>query len=273
MRLGDMRAVLSERNIQLTKSLGQNFLHDANQLQRIVDAAEVGPEDYILEIGPGLGPLTALLAKRAKRVLAVEMDLRLVKYLQERFKDQANLEIMHADGLDVARDVKRDWADWKLVANLPYSVASPLLVDLAQHAKRPRTLTATLQKEVVLRLCADHDSKAYGLLSLLVQMRYLPIGNFSIPRTCFFPEPDVDSACITMHRREPALVPEEAMGRFETAVRLAFSQRRKKSIKLLRARWPAEVLDAAFQKVGLSTEFRAEHISLAQYVELVAQLP
>src|ERR1041384_1447245 len=113
MNLSEMRKILGVREIQLTKSLGQNFLHDGNQLRRIVEAACLSPEDNILEIGPGLGPLTELLLQKSGRVLAVEMDRRLVAFLDDRFKDP-RLQILHGDGLEVARDKSRDWSDWKI---------------------------------------------------------------------------------------------------------------------------------------------------------------
>src|SRR6185437_15779162 len=135
MKLSDMRQLLDARDIQLTKSLGQNFLHDQNQLRRIVEAAELSKADKVLEIGPGLGPLTELLLENAGEVLAIEMDGRLVEVLRERFPQ---LNLIHDDALEFLRREPRDWSDWKLVANLPYSVASPILVELACGARAPK---------------------------------------------------------------------------------------------------------------------------------------
>ncbi len=157
MKLSEMREVLKRRDIQLTKSLGQNFLHDANQLQKIVEAAELSKTDKVLEIGPGLGPLTELLLEKAGEVLAIEMDRRLVEVLRERFGTpsiarQAGqcfaLQLIHDDALEFLRHEPHDWSDWKLVANLPYSVASPILVELACGARAPKKIVATLQLEV-----------------------------------------------------------------------------------------------------------------------------
>ena len=133
MKLSELRALLDQRGIQLTKSLGQNFLHDAHQLERIVTAAELTPTDKVLEIGPGLGPLTELLLAQAGHVLAIEKDARLIEILRERFIPHSALrtprfELLHDDALEFLRREPRDWSDWKLVANLPYSVASPILV-------------------------------------------------------------------------------------------------------------------------------------------------
>src|SRR5438876_8812386 len=132
MKLSEMRQILAEHGIQLTKSLGQNFLHDANQLRQIVAAAELGRSDKVLELGPGLGPLTELLLAQAGEVLAIEKDRRLVAFLRERFASASNFTLIHDDALEYLRREARDWSDWKLVANLPYSVASPILVELAQ---------------------------------------------------------------------------------------------------------------------------------------------
>ena len=120
MTLSEMREVLAKRDLQLTKSLGQNFLHDGNQLRRIVAAANLQPTDQVLEIGPGLGPLTGMLLVEAGTVLAIEMDRRLVEFLKERFAGTTNLTLLHDDALGYLRREPRDWQDWKLVANLPY---------------------------------------------------------------------------------------------------------------------------------------------------------
>ena len=272
MKLSDMREVLNVRGIQLTKSLGQNFLHDQNQLRRIADAGELSSEDKVLEIGPGLGPLTQLLLERAGHVLAIEKDARLIPLLRERFAGAKNLELMHDDALRVVEDRRRAWQDWKLVANLPYSVASPILVELAQNSSRPERLVATLQLEVVRRLMAQVDSDDYGLLTLLIQLRYQPKEYFNIPRGCFFPEPDVDSACVVLIRREPALLSAAEEAVFDRVVKVAFSQRRKMMVKLLKQNWPVEKIIAALEQLKLRPDVRGEKLSLEQFVDLTRRL-
>ena len=271
MTISEMRQILDARGIQLTKSLGQNFLHDGNQLRRIVAAGELQPTDRVLEIGPGLGPLTELLLESAGEVLAIEKDARLVAVLQERFTGNANLRLQHADGLEKVRADRSEWAGWKLVANLPYSVASPILVELASNEKPPERLVATLQLEVARRLMAVAGAEDYGVLSLLVQLRFEPRGLFRIPPGCFFPSPEVDSGCITMVKRERDLLPAEMRGLFVRVVKTAFSQRRKMMLKLLKQHWPVEQLEAAFKELGLSPQIRAEAVTLEQFVRL-AQL-
>ena len=297
MKLSEMCEVLAARGMQLTKSLGQNFLHDGNQLRRIVEAAELTKRDKVLEIGPGLGPLTELLLASAGEVLAVEKDAQLVEFLRERFKvgqasrlpsERVNasrslasptgsgetpaLLLLHDDVLEFLRREPRDWRDWKLVANLPYSVASPILVELAQTGKRPERMVVTLQLEVARRLMAGPGEKDYGVLSLLVQLNYEARNSFKIPASCFFPAPDVDSACVTLvHRTKPLLV-EEHRGTFARIVKRAFSQRRKKMLKVLKEDWPEQRLADAFGVMRLSDQVRAETLSLEQFTKLTSLL-
>jgi 16S rRNA (adenine1518-N6/adenine1519-N6)-dimethyltransferase len=301
MKLSEMREVLSARDIQLTKSLGQNFLHDAHQLERIVATAELTQTDKVLEIGPGLGPLTELLLARVGEVLAIEMDKRLVGVLQERFKNEptsapptlslspsggeraadssgegkngrVGLQLLHDDALAFIRREPRDWRDWKLVANLPYSVASPILVELAQSLKRPKQMTVTLQLEVARRLMSVADDDDYGVLTLLVQLDYEPRGWFKIPSSCFFPEPGVDSACVNLVRRPAPLLADALRPAFVRIVKRAFSQRRKMMMKLLKTEWPLEKLVTAFTALNISPQERAEKLSLEQFVELTQGL-
>lgn len=272
MTLSELRRVLDERGIQLTKSLGQHFLHDANQLRRIVEAAELTGADRVLEIGPGLGPLTELLLAGAAEVFAIEKDQRLVAELKRRFAREPRLRLLHADALEFLQREARDWHDWKLVSNLPYSVASPILVELALQDHPPGRMVVTLQLEVAQRLTAGAGDDVYGVLSLLVQLRYEPRGLFKVPASCFFPEPDVASACVTLARREREWLPAELRGLFARVVKLAFSQRRKMMLKLLKQQWPAGKLEAAFAALGISPQARAETLSLEQFVELTRQL-
>jgi 16S rRNA (adenine1518-N6/adenine1519-N6)-dimethyltransferase len=297
MKLTEMRDLLARRDIQLTKSLGQNFLHDAHQLERIVAAAELTNADKVLEIGPGLGPLTSLLLQKAGEVLAIEKDGRLVEVLRERFacdsegrvprvpnQNEPNqnqglaalvppkFELLHDDALDYLKCEPRDWRDWKLVANLPYSVASPILVELAAGVRAPKMLVATLQLEVAKRLLAQPDTDDYGVLTLLVQIDFEPRGLFKIPPGCFFPSPDVDSACVSLVRRAQPLLSEEQRKIFYRLVKKSFSQRRKMMLKLLKQEWPKEKLEAAFAALNISPQERAEKLSLEQFVALTGML-
>jgi 16S rRNA (adenine1518-N6/adenine1519-N6)-dimethyltransferase len=266
MKLSEMKQILTEKEIQLTKSLGQNFLHDRNQLLRIAAAADLQSTDQILEIGPGLGPLTELLIERASEVFAIEKDLRLVEILKQRFGEKLNL--LHDDALDYLRRESRDWSQWKLVSNLPYSVASPILVELAQAPQPPERMVATLQTEVARRLMAPSGSRDYGVLTLLVQLHFQPLETFKIPAVCFFPEPDVASTCVVLIRRPQPLLSPNLREVFNRIVKRSFSQRRKMMLKLLKQDWPAEKLGAAFAQEKLSNQVRAEAVPLEQFVGL-----
>ena len=283
MRLSEMRELLAREEIQLTKSLGQNFLHDTNQLRRIVRAAELSKQDKVLEIGPGLGPLTELLVESAGEVLAIEKDARLVELLKNRFKISAPTEksetggtpvlrLLHDDALEFLKREPRDWSQWKLVANLPYSVASPILVELACGQRSPRRLVATLQWEVARRLMAQAGEEDFGILSLLIQLDFEPRESFKIPAGCFFPEPDVDSACVALDRRPRPLLPEDLRENFRAIVKQAFSQRRKMMLKLLKQDWPENRLLGVFAEIGLSAQIRAESVNLRQFVALTSLL-
>ena len=275
MRLSEMRQILSDGDIQLTKSLGQNFLHDSNQLKRIIEAAQLSKFDKVLEIGPGLGPLTELLLEHACEVLGIEKDARLFQFLKQRFEPSiraSKLLLLHADALDYLRQKDRDWSGWKLVANLPYSVASPILVELAQSQRGPNQMVATLQLEVAKRLMAEPGGADYGLLTLLVQLNYAPHDWFKIPAGCFFPAPEVDSACISLTRRPQPLLDLAAQETFAKIVKRSFSQRRKMMLKLLKADWKAADLERAFERAGLSPSTRAESVMLQQFAQLTSSL-
>jgi 16S rRNA (adenine1518-N6/adenine1519-N6)-dimethyltransferase len=266
-----MKLALAEHDLRLTKSLGQNFLHDQNQIRRIVRAAEIGPTDKILEIGPGLGPLTKHLAEAAGEVLAIEKDKRLFDYLSQKFAATNNLKLFHDDALEYVKS-HRHWRGWKLVANLPYSVASPLLVELASAEEPPERMTATLQLEVALRIAAAAGSEHYGVLGLLLLLRYESLGWFKIPAACFFPAPEVDSACIILPRRTQPLLAADLHETFTRIVKRGFSQRRKMMFKLLKQDWPEDKLRAGFEQAGLAPQTRAEEVSLEQFARLTESL-
>ena len=272
MKLSEMKQILEVGGLRLTKSLGQNFLHDGNQLRRIVAAAELQPLDKVLEIGPGLGPLTETLVKQASHVLAIEKDRRLFELLQQRFADQRNLTLLHDDALEYLKREPRDWSGWKLVANLPYSVASRILVELARSPRPPARIVTTVQIEVAHRIMTQPASADYGIMTLLMQLHYTPAGWFKIPAGCFHPPPEVDSACITLLcRPEPLLTPTQTEV-FERIVKCAFSQRRKMMLKLLKGVWPEPRLASAMNEVHLPPNVRAEAVSLQQFADLACLL-
>src|SRR5262245_8465315 len=313
MKLSETKRTLTERKIRLSKSLGQNFLHDGNQLRRIVAAGELTASDRVLEIGPGLGALTDLLLAQAAEVFAIEKDRRLVDLLRHRLPEtflkegseagrkhstslseaaetrthrisevpllggvrggltrslEPKLFLLHDDALDFLQRESRDWSERKMVSNLPYSVASPILVELAQTTGCPERMVVTVQREVAQRIVAGPGDEAYGLLTLLIQLRYEPRGGFKVPAGCFFPRPDVDSACVTLLRRSKPLLNREQAATFTRIVKRAFSQRRKVMLKLLREDWPPDRLTTAWEYLQLPLAARAEQASLEEFVGL-----
>ncbi len=257
--------------LRAKKSLGQNFLKDPHYLQRIIEAARLSPSDHVLEIGPGLGHLTRLLEAKAARVLAIELDERLVPLLEKEFIAGGKVEIVHADALEYP------YADlvgkWKVVANLPYYLSTPIIQRLITHRMIFTRLTLMLQKEVAERIAAPAGGREYGYLSVLVQTYALPRIEFMVPAAAFTPKPEVDSAVITLELPEcpPVMVGDEQF--FLRVVKAAFSQRRKtlrNSLKLLNA--PQPVVDAAFAETGIDPVRRAESLTVRDFARLADSL-
>jgi 16S rRNA (adenine1518-N6/adenine1519-N6)-dimethyltransferase len=272
MKLAQIRHTLDTEGIRLTKSLGQNFLHDQNQLARIAQAADLGDNDSVLEIGPGLGCLTSHLLGGHRTVMAIETDNRLVEFLTRHYASTPQLQIVHADALRFLREHSGSWQDWKCVSNLPYSVASPILVELAIHPSPPARIVTTVQTEVADRIRSPHGSGDYGILSLLIQANFEPGESFKIPPPCFFPPPNVDSTCITLHRRKSRLLGPGEFPTFCKIVKRGFSQRRKMMIKLLKADWNIEWISVLLEELGLDPKVRAEQVSLDQFVRMTQGL-
>ncbi|MEC8973124.1 MAG: 16S rRNA (adenine(1518)-N(6)/adenine(1519)-N(6))-dimethyltransferase RsmA [Verrucomicrobiota bacterium] len=272
MNLSEIRKQLNDNDILLTRSLGQTFMHDRNQLRKIVGLATLNDADRVIEIGPGLGPLTELLLDTAGQVTAIETDLRLAKQLEERLGQRDNFTLQHADAMKLVRKAEFDWSGHKLVANLPYSIASPLLIDLAALAGRPSAMFVTLQLEVVQRLLAQPATKEYGVLTLLIGLHYASGESFVIPRGSFYPEPNVDSGCIELLRRQTPLLPPELCPVFKKIVKRVFAERRKKMMKLLKRDWAEATVTEAFNSLGLDESIRAERVTLDQFAELTQRL-
>ena len=272
MNRNEIHSTLDEESIRLSKSLGQNLLHDQNVLRRIVKAGDLSPTDKVLEIGPGLGALTEHLLPAVGQLTAIEMDRRLEERLRARYGDHPHFDLQNQDALKFFAQPDTDWSNWKLVSNMPYSVASPLLVDLAAMTNSPRRLVVTLQLEVAQRLCGKPGTKEYSKLTLLVGCRYTVGHMFKISPHCFFPEPKVNSACLILDRRTEPLFEDSLYKPFTAVIKRAFSQRRKMMRKNLRGGWPDEVIDKAMTATGLDAKIRAEKVTLEQFVELTRNL-
>jgi len=246
--------------IRAKKSLGQNFLKDPYYLDKIVNSARITSHDLILEIGPGLGHLTRVLAARAGKVLALELDERLIPLLRKDFAEFANVEIVQTDALEYP---------YAALANLPYYISTPIIQKLLIYRDRFDTLTLMLQKEVADRIASPPGGKEYGYLSVLVQLYAEPRIEFIVPAGAFTPRPDVDSAVITLALRSfPAVLLRDEVS-FLRVVKAAFSQRRKtlrNSLKQLGA--PKEKMDVVLNRTGIDLGRRAETLSVEEFARL-----
>ncbi len=254
-------------NIRAKKSLGQNFLKDPLYLTKIADAAQAGPGDRVLEIGPGLGHLTGVLVKRVKKVLALELDERLIPLLQKEFGGLQNIEILHADALEY--DYGSLPGRWKVVANLPYYISTPIIQKLIAHHGKFVSLTLMLQKEVADRIASPPGNKDYGYLSVLVQLYATPRIEFVVPPGAFTPQPEVDSAVVTLAIREQPAISLADENFFIRVVKAAFSQRRKtlrNALKQLEV--PGEKMQQVLSKTGIDLGRRAETLSVEEFGRL-----
>jgi len=265
MKLSQIQATLREIQVAPVKTMGQNFLHDRNLAQWIVDRAKLGPDDYVVEVGPGLGALTEFVLASGARVLAIEKDARLASFVRDRFKSD-RLEILHADALEF--DVRSLFAQprVKFIGNLPYNISSQLLLRFTQYPSPITLWLCMLQKEMAQRLSAEPRSKDYGALTLMVQSRYCVEYLRTVSASVFLPRPEVDSAFIRISPRRPDELPNYDADLFTKLVRKGFSQRRKQLQKLLRDE-VADWTDAA-QSCGFEATARAEELSLKQWIGL-----
>jgi 16S rRNA (adenine1518-N6/adenine1519-N6)-dimethyltransferase len=265
MKLSDIRATLQEIRVSPVKTLGQNFLHDQNLARWIVDQAQITQDDYVLEIGPGLGALTKLLLEKGARVFAIEKDSRLANFLRERFGHE-RLEILNIDALKFDARVLFSHRRVKLLGNLPYNISSALLLKFLAYPSPITLWLFTLQKELAMRLSAKPSTHDYGALTLRIQLRRHVKYLRTIPATVFFPRPEVDSAVVRIWPRDPQELPPHDEELVVKLIRLGFSQRRKQLRKLLRER--VDDWDALARQLGIDPQARAEEVSLPQWIGL-----
>jgi len=233
-RSREVRDYLSEIEFRPGKSLGQNFLVDANMRDLILDASGTEPGDTVIEVGPGLGVMTDGLLQRAGCVHAIELDHRLVEHLHRRYEGNTSLRIEHQDAMET------DWGaacrpdPVRVVSNLPYSVGSRILYELADPETAPLSVTVMVQKDVADRLLAGPGSDAYGLLSVRIGWAFEVKRIRNVPGACFYPPPRVGSSVVHLSRRNvpPAHLTDPE--RFERLVKFAFTRRRKQMRSILR---------------------------------------
>ncbi len=219
---------LKRHHIRPVKRLGQSFLVDNNITSRIVDASKIGGDDTAVEIGAGLGVMTSMIAERAKKVVALEIDPKLVNVLNEELKEISNIEIIHADVLryDFSSPLGGN-GKIKVIGNIPYNVSSQILFRLIEFRDHISSTTLMFQKEVADRITAAPGTKEYGILSIIISMYAALSTIMTVPPLCFHPKPKVDSAVLKMDTREGPLYPLEDHDIFLKTVKAAFSKRRK----------------------------------------------
>ena len=271
----NVRRLLREFDIQPKKSLGQNFLVDQRALERIVEAAELGPEDIVLEIGPGLGALTRLLAAEAGRVVAVELDQRLVEALKQTATAKAdlpNVEIIHGDILELnladLLEQQRDNFQYKVVANLPYYITSAIIRHLLTAEVRPKLMVVTVQLEVARRITAEPGEMS--LLAVSVQFYGRPRIVARIKAGAFYPSPQVDSAVIRIDLDDYPVVEVDDVDSFFEVVRAGFAQRRKQLRNALAAglALPASEAAQVLNRAGVNPRRRAQTLSLEEWAKV-----
>ncbi|MDF1509513.1 16S rRNA (adenine(1518)-N(6)/adenine(1519)-N(6))-dimethyltransferase RsmA [Robertmurraya sp. DFI.2.37] len=272
------REILEKYGFSFKKSLGQNFLIDTNILNRIVDHANLTDESGVIEVGPGIGALTEQIARRSKKVVAFEIDQRLLPILEETLSPYGNTKIIHSDVLkvDVASMMATEFAgitDVMVVANLPYYVTTPIIMKLLEEKLPIRGIVVMLQKEVAERIAAKPGTKDYGSLSIAVQYYTEAETVMIVPKTVFVPQPNVDSAVIRLTVRATPKVPVKSEAFFFQITKASFAQRRKTILNNLTSQLPEgkekkEEILSALSQVNIEPTRRGETLSIEEFAAL-----
>lgn len=269
-------AVLNKYQFTFQKKFGQNFLIDCHVLDKIIAAAEITKEDFVVEIGPGIGTMTQYLAYAAREVCAVEIDRSLIPILQDTLGAYDNVTVINEDILKVdlvalARE-KNQGRPIKVVANLPYYITTPIIMGLFEKHVPVSSITVMVQKEVAMRMQTGPGSKDYGALSLAVQYYAQPYLVANVPPNCFMPRPKVGSAVIrlTLHQDPPVQVKDEQL--LFRLIRASFNQRRKTLLNGLRGDgqldFTKEEIEEAIARCGFAPAVRGESLSLEEFARL-----
>ena len=268
--------VLQKYGFVFQKRFGQNFLIDTHVLERIIEASEITKDDFVLEIGPGIGTMTQYLAEAAREVTAVEIDDALIPILKDTLKEWDNVTVLHGDILktDIRKiaDEKNQGRPIKVVANLPYYITTPIIMGLFESHVPVDSITVMVQKEVADRMQTGPGSKDYGALSLAVQYYAEPKIVANVPPNCFMPRPKVGSAVIrlTRHQNPPVTTLDEKL--MFRLIRASFNQRRKTLSNSLKNSqelpYSKEEVEAAIKECGLQLNIRGEALTLEQFARL-----
>ena len=268
--------VLQKYRFNFQKKFGQNFLIDTHVLDKIIDASGVTEDDFVLEIGPGIGTMTQYLCERAREVVAVEIDKNLIPILSDTLKNYSNVTVINEDilKLDIKKlaDEKNEGRPIKVVANLPYYITTPIIMGLFESHVPLDSITIMVQKEVADRMQVGPGTKDYGALSLAVQYYAEPYIVANVPPNCFMPRPAVGSAVIrlTRHQKPPVEVMDEKL--MFRLIRASFNQRRKTLANGLKnsgeLNLSKEVITAAIEKLGKGSSVRGEALDLEEFARL-----
>lgn len=269
-------AVLQRYGFNFQKKYGQNFLIDTHVLDKIIGAAQIGPDDFVLEIGPGIGTMTQYLAEAAREVIAVEIDTKLIPILQDTLKEYDNVTVLNEDILKVdirkIAEEKNGGKPIKIVANLPYYITTPIIMGLFESEVPLDSITVMVQKEVADRMQVGPGTKDYGALSLAVQYYAEPYIVANVPPNCFIPRPTVGSAVIRLTRYQEKPVKVNDASFMFKIIRASFNQRRKTLQNGLynssELRIPKEKTVAALEEMGLTPTIRGEKLSLEEFAQL-----
>ena len=269
-------AVLQRYGFNFQKKYGQNFLIDTHVLDKIIGAAQSGPDDFVLEIGPGIGTMTQYLAEAAREVVAVEIDTKLIPILQDTLKEYDNVTVLNEDILKVdirkIAEEKNGGKPIKVVANLPYYITTPIIMGLFESEVPLDSITVMVQKEVADRMQVGPGTKDYGALSLAVQYYAEPYIVANVPPNCFIPRPAVGSAVIRLTRYQEKPVKVNDASFMFKIIRASFNQRRKTLQNGLynssELRIPKEKTVAALEEMGLTPTIRGEKLSLEEFAQL-----
>jgi 16S rRNA (adenine1518-N6/adenine1519-N6)-dimethyltransferase len=272
MIMVSIRNDLREYGLFPKKRLGQHFLVDPNILNKVIETAQVGKEDVVLEVGSGLGEMTLALAHRVKKVIAVEIDPKLVAILNEKVKDYPNVEVVKSDILkvDLTHFFKKEGYPVKVVANLPYQISTPLLFRFIDSKDTFSTFTLMLQKEVAERLVAHPGGKEYGPLSIFVQL-FLDLSiRFLIKPSAFFPSPKVESAVVHMAWKEKPMIDEKDEEWFKKVVKACFGYRRKTLANALKHSGLSlpESIESRMERIGIDPQRRPETLTIPEFSKL-----
>ncbi len=268
--------ILNKYKFVFQKKFGQNFLIDSHVLDKIILAAEITKEDFVLEIGPGIGTLTQYLCENAREVVAVEIDKMLIPILEDTLSEYDNVTVINSDVLKLDLNAlvqeRNNGQPIKVVANLPYYITTPIIMDLFERHLPLKNITVMVQKEVADRMQTGPGSKDYGALSLAVQYYAKPYIAANVPPNCFMPRPNVGSAVInlTLHTQTPYVVKDEKL--LFRLIRASFNQRRKTLVNGLNNSpelpYSKDQIVQALSAMGISENIRGEALTLEQFVAL-----